>query len=131
MIKQKRKRPRVTSNNKNHVSKIWGDKGVVPIYIPTLIDDYNHWMGGVDVSDQRISYYHPSNFRCQRTWLPIFLQLLSIIRNNDFIVHREYFGKKALSHKTFTLEMIDWLMNKAKFYDNKISNTMIRSFENS
>ena len=78
-----------------------------------------------------ISYYQPSNFRCQRTWLPIFLQLLSIIRNNGFIVYREFFGKKALSHKTFTLEMIDWLMSKAKFYDNKISNTMIRSFENS
>ena len=26
--------------------------------------------------------------------------------------------------------MIDWLMNKAKFYDNKINNTMIRSFQN-
>ena len=28
------------------------------IHIPKLVDEYNHWMGGVDIVDQRIVYYH-------------------------------------------------------------------------
>ena len=114
IIKRKRKRPRVTQNNRAHVSKIWGDKGATDIYIPTLIDDYNYWMGGVDVADQRIAYYHPSNLVCQRNWIPIFIQLLSIIRNNAFIVHSKNMGKNATSHKEFTLEIISWLMLQAR-----------------
>ena len=54
MIKRKRKRPRVAKNNKRHVQKIWGDNDAAEIFIPTLIDDYNYWMGGVNVVDERI-----------------------------------------------------------------------------
>ena len=28
--------------------------------LPKVIDDYSYWMGGVDIADQRISYYHSS-----------------------------------------------------------------------
>jgi len=38
----------------------WVDNGLA-----FLIDDYNHWMGGVDVVDQQVSYYHP-NLCCRR-----------------------------------------------------------------
>ena len=112
-IKRNRKRPRVTQNNRNHVKDIWGDKGAAEIKIPTLIDDYNHWMGGVDVADQRISYYHPSKLVCLRNWIPIFLQLLSIIRNNAYIIHRSNMKKDALTHKEFTQEIVSWLMSQA------------------
>ena len=101
-IKRKRKRPRVTQNNRNHVKEIWGDKGATDIKIPTLIDDYNHWMGGVDVADQQISYYHPSKLVCYRNWIPIFIQLLSIIRNNAYIVHCSNMEKDTLTHKEFS-----------------------------
>ena len=112
-IKRKRKRPRVTQNNRNHVKEIWGDKGATDIKIPTLIDDYNHWMGGVDVADQRISYYHPSKLVCYRNWIPIFIQLLSIIRNNAYIIHCSNMEKDALTHKEFTQEIVCWLMSHA------------------
>jgi len=55
IISRKKKRPRITQKNRSHVREIWGTEGVVSISIPTLIDDYNHWIGGVDVSDQRIA----------------------------------------------------------------------------
>mmetsp|Transcript_1985 Transcript_1985/g.2831 ORF Transcript_1985/g.2831 Transcript_1985/m.2831 type:complete len:188 (+) Transcript_1985:1141-1704(+) len=70
-------------------------------------------MGGVDLADQHISYYHPSNIKCQRIWIPIFIQLLSIIRNNAFIIYQEHFGKKCESHKKFALGMISWLITQA------------------
>ena len=72
MIRRLQKRPWVTINNKNYASKIWGDKAKAQICIPTLIDGHNHWMGGVDVSDQKISHYHPTNLIYQRTRLPFF-----------------------------------------------------------
>ena len=112
-IKRMRKRPRKTQNNRNHVDRIWGENGAVEIYIPTLIDDYNYWMGGVDVADQRISYYHPSQLVCKRTWIPIFMQLLSIIRNNAYLVHRQN-SKKPLTQKKFLHHMVCWLMMKCR-----------------
>ena len=114
IVQRRRKRPRKTQNNKSHVNFIWGENGTALIHIPTLIDNYNYWMGGVDVGDQRISYYHPSNIVCQRTWVPIFIQILSIIRNNAYVVHRTNLGPKALSHKDFTYQMISWLLKKAE-----------------
>ena len=45
-ITRKKKRPRVTF----------------------LIDDYNHCVGGVNVSDYQILYYHPSKLVCYRKW---------------------------------------------------------------
>ena len=113
VIQRARRRPRKSQKNKAHVKTIWGDSGKANVYIPTLIDDYNHWMGGVDLKDQRITYYHP-NLRCYRNWIPILTQILSIIRNNAFIIHRAHFKGKALSHKKFTLAMIKHLMMKAK-----------------
>lgn len=118
MIKRLRKRPRKTEDNRRHVDKVWGDKGCVHVYIPTLIDDYNHWMGGVDMADQRISYYHP-NLRCQRTWIPMFMQIISMVRTNSYLVYSEHCKKnkkKGITHKEFTYEIITHLMTKARQY---------------
>ena len=71
-------------------------------------------MGGFDLVDQRIVYYQP-NVRCQRNWIPMFIQKMEIIRNNSYIVHKEYIkrmvskrepSKMCRNHKFFTLEMI-------------------------
>ena len=69
-IKRLRKKPRLTTTNKKHVEKVWGENRAVENFISTLIDDYNHWMGGVDLVDQQTSYYHP-NLRCVKTWVPM------------------------------------------------------------
>ena len=97
-VKTCRKRPHIMCKNSNHVKKVWGDDSKKDIYIPKLIDNYNHWMGGVDLSDQRIAYYHP-NLCSRKNWIPMFVQIMSIVRNNAYIVHREYFKNEALSHK--------------------------------
>ena len=111
-ILRKRRRPRMTDKNKAHVREVWGNEGVKKIKIPTLIDDYNHWMGGVDLADQRIAYYQP-DLRCHRNWIPMFIQILSIIRSNSYIVYRSCSVMKPMTHKQFTLEMISALMMNA------------------
>ena len=108
-----------TTTNASHVKEVWGDNGSTTTKIPTLIDDYNHWMGGVDMSDQLIAYYHP-DLQCIRTWIPMFLQLNSIIWSNSYLVYKSQFNNKprtwvnVLSHKSFTLAMIQCLLQKAK-----------------
>eukprot|EP00957_Ditylum_brightwellii_P000441 34066-Ditylum_brightwellii.AAC.1 len=63
-------------------------------------------MGGVDLIDQRISYYM-LDFRCHRNWIPMFIKLLTMIRNNCYVVHSDSSGpKKCMTHKMFTLSMI-------------------------
>ena len=65
------------------------------------------------MADQRIACYMP-NFHCQRNWVPMFIQILAIIRNNCFIVNREFYGsKRSDAHKCFTLSMIEDLVEKA------------------
>lgn len=80
-----------------------------------MIDDYNHMMGGVDLTDQRISYYHP-DLRCFRTWMPMCLQILSLIRNNSYCIHKDDENlqkqNEVLNHKVFTLGFIKSLMKK-------------------
>ena len=114
-MKRNRKRPRITNKNKNHVKKVWGDQGCVEVNISTLIVNYNHWMGGVDLSNQRIAYYHP-DMRCYRNWIPMFIQILSMVRNNCYLVYYDHYKSKAVTHKSFTLKMIDALMTESSFY---------------
>ena len=51
-------------------------------------NNYNHWMLGVDVVDQLIASYQPKLW-CQRTWMPIFLHCLDILRVNLYVLYKE------------------------------------------
>ena len=82
-----------------------------------MIDDYNHWMLGIDVSDQQISYYHP-NLRCQRNWIPMFLQTVSMTRNNIYVAHTQDVSEKERKpQRDVALEIIGVLMENAIYWD--------------
>mmetsp|Transcript_35505 Transcript_35505/g.106016 ORF Transcript_35505/g.106016 Transcript_35505/m.106016 type:complete len:126 (+) Transcript_35505:878-1255(+) len=76
-----------------------------------MVDDYNHWMGGLNLADQRIAYYAP-NLCCRRTWMPMMLQMLNIIRNNAYVVHSATVQNPAM-HKMFALDMVVFLRQRA------------------
>lgn len=48
-----RRRPRKTCTNATIVRRAFGSEARASFYIPTAIDDYNHFMGGVDIANQR------------------------------------------------------------------------------
>ena len=57
VVMKPRKKPRINEFNRKHIRLVWRDEHVVAIKIPTLINDYNHWMLDVDLVDQLIAYY--------------------------------------------------------------------------
>lgn len=112
-IKKCRRRPRTNSTNKKHVDEIWGEHPSCNVWIPVIIDDYNHFMLGVDVADQLIAYYRP-NVRCRRTWMPLMLHWLNCTRVNSFITHKGVCGKaRAFSQKIFLITWIKHMLARA------------------
>ena len=82
---------------------------VKPLSIPTCVDDYNQFMGGVDIADQYRSYY-TTQIVARRNWLPIFFWILDTALLNSFIIYRKFFNSKAedsypFSHKEFNVEV--------------------------
>lgn len=113
-ILRPRKKPRQTATNKSHLDLVWNNGPIRNIHIPRIINDYNHFMGGVDLSDQLISYYTP-NLRCRRTWMPMMIQCLQIMRVNAYIVFKhltpDNLGKNA--HKLFVLDIVTSMRSRA------------------
>ena len=105
-----RKHPRDTSSNAASVRQLYGSNEFVkPLSIPTCIDDYNQFMGGIDIADQYRSYY-TTQLIARRNWLPIFFWLLDTALLNSFIIYREFFNSRVkdscpFSHKEFNIEV--------------------------
>ena len=76
----------MNQKNKRYVEKDWGKRGKVHFWIPTIVYDYNYWMCGLYLPDQNISYYHPY-LLLHRTLLPMFTQLIFIMRRNGYICY--------------------------------------------
>ena len=83
-------------------------------------------MLGVDLADQLISYYR-SKLRCRRTWMPIFLHCLDVLRINAYILYREMNKKrgnpipKKYCHKKFVLGLIDSLITRGELAEEQDS----------
>ena len=84
-IECSRRRPRLNIVNKSRVQATWGESPRKTVAIPKIIDDYNHHMGGVDIADQRRSYYN-TQITSRRTWMPIFFWLLDTAIINSYLI---------------------------------------------
>ena len=87
-VMKPRKKSRINDSNRKHVPLVCGDDHVVTTKIPQIINNYNHWMLGVDLVDQFIVYYQPK-IRCRQTWMPLFLHGADIIRVNSYVCTRK------------------------------------------
>lgn len=118
-ITRTRRRPRKNATNRNHIDQVWGASPTRSIDIPTFIDDYNHWMLGVDKADQLIAYYRP-NVRCRRNWMPLLFHGLDVVRINSYIAITAFgWGGKQKSHKHFVSEFVKALMARAVAFETR------------
>ena len=106
-----RRKPRATTTNRQHLERVWGNTPKAPVCIPMVIDNYNHWMLGVDKWNQLRAYYR-HKLRCRRTWMPIMFHCMDGIRVNAFVAYNALV-KKKLEHKEFVMELVNSLLRKA------------------
>ena len=109
-----RKNLRVNAVNKPNLNRIWGDSFARMIKIPKVIDDYNHWMGGIDQNNQLISNYH-HQLCCKRIWMPLMLHSLDVLRVNAFLVHvgLQTDVNNRLEQKEFILSLVEIMQERA------------------
>lgn len=97
-----RRCPRTTSTNASIVRAVFNGQPRAQLKIPKLIDDYNHNMNGVDLSDQLRSYYN-TQLTVFRTWMPLFFWILDTTVVNAYRIHM--LQKGSLSHKEFRIQL--------------------------
>ena len=121
-ITRTRRRPRKNSTNRGHVELVWGASPTKEIDIPGFIDDYNHWMLGVDKADQLIAYYRP-NLRCRRNWMPLLFHALDVARINSFIAATSLgwtsTSRTSSLHKDFLGEFIKSFLARATSFETR------------
>jgi hypothetical protein len=130
-VLKNRRKPRLNEFNKQHVRLIWGDQHRKQLKIPQIINDYNHWMLGVDVVDQLIAYYRPK-IRCRRTWVPIFLHCLDILRVNSYVLYKETSynhpdvnNDTIRDHKHFLIAFVNSLIRRGNAETKKTKKMII------
>ncbi|GES85239.1 hypothetical protein RCL_jg18055.t1 [Rhizophagus clarus] len=84
-IERIRRRPRETSTNAVKVRAVFGTASKKSLPIPVVIDDYNHFMGEVDIADQLQGYYD-TQLPVRRTWMPLFFWLLDMTLINLYLI---------------------------------------------
>ena len=112
VVLKSRRRPRENPINAARIRRGWGDNHRRDIEIPQVVDFYNHKMLGVDLCDQLISYFTPK-LRCRRTWMPLMIQCLNIVRVNAYLIHKAL-AASVCSHKDFLEQMILSLLTRAQ-----------------
>jgi len=102
-----RKRPAKTSTNSALVQKAFKDQTSKTLSIPCFIDDYNHYIGGVDLANQfRESYeVHRSTLR---TWWPLFYWFVDVVCVNAYrlyLLHTKEYNKTPLTYLQFRTQL--------------------------
>jgi hypothetical protein len=84
--------------------------------IPGMVDDYNHFMNGVDVADQLWAKFTTEQ-RTHRSWLPLFYFCLDTAIINAYILYMAYWNpsitaKKKIrgTHRTFRENLVEGLL---------------------
>ena len=102
------KKPRVNAVNKANLNQIWGDSYARMIKIPKVIDDYNHWIGGVDQNNQLIANYC-HQLHCKQIWMPLMFYSLDVLYVNAYLAHfrLQTDVKDQLEQKEFILSLVE------------------------
>ncbi|XP_056242330.1 piggyBac transposable element-derived protein 4-like [Seriola aureovittata] len=92
---------------KRHVKEKDGQWRIQNIPMPTPVAEYNKYMGGVDLSDQRIQYYSVHH-KTMRWYRLLFQHFIDIAAANSYILHKELSQKKQKQPMTH-LEFMETL----------------------
>jgi hypothetical protein len=96
--------------------KVFGNKAVKTLRIPTFIFYYNLYMGGVDIADQLRSYFNTQRTH-RKTWKPLFHFLLDTVLGNSYLLSSYRCTDRRASrndgHKKFRRDLRDALFERS------------------
>jgi hypothetical protein len=92
------------------VQAVFGSESKKKLKIPKIIDNYNHYMNGIDIADQLRSYYNTQKIT-RRNWMPIFFWLLDTAIINAYQIVRTMGSMQE--QKEFRNELVWDLINFA------------------
>ena len=84
----RRRKPRATSTNATKAREPFGPTHELNLPIPSIIDDYNQYMNGVDIADHLRSNYC-TQLTSHRTWVPLFYWLLDTVIINSYRIYQQ------------------------------------------
>lgn len=82
-ITRPRKKPKKGSAGHVVAQEVFGQLWEKDLLIPHVIDNYNHYMHGVDITDQFRSYFRTER-RCKKNWKPLLYFLLDVAVVNAY-----------------------------------------------
>ncbi len=83
-----------------------------PIYKPSAIVDYTNKMGGVDLCDQLMGYYH-FLWPTVKWWWKLWVHELNMLIMNAYILHQK-FGNGKMSHSAFWEKIAHFLIETSQ-----------------
>ena len=81
-----RRKPRATSTNALVARRAFGSQHRKVLEIPTVVDDYNHFMNAVDLADRRRAAYTVHQW-ARHNWLSLFFWLLDVSLVNAHLLY--------------------------------------------
>ena len=81
-----------------------------PVYKPKAILDYCNKMGGVDLSDQLMNYYHFLR-RSHKWWRKLWGHLFNMVLLNAYVLNKTFGQKRNLTHHEYRYIIAATLMN--------------------
>jgi hypothetical protein len=117
-----RKRPAKTSTNRRIVRRVFGSNYAKELQIPCFINDYNHYMGGVDLANQFREAYETHKPTC-RTWWPLFYWLIDVACINAYRLYQLSTSGRLLTHLQFRTELYYKLLSystRAKLHSLRV-----------
>jgi hypothetical protein len=93
-----------------------------PIYKPSAVVEYCHEMGGVDLTDQLLEYYHFLRRSC-KWWRKLWVHIFNMVILNAFILNKSFGWKKHLSQTEYRYIIAMTLLDHTPLVDDP-SNSM-------
>ena len=106
------KRPVAMITNCHDTRCVISDKGKT---IPSCVNEYNKYMGGVDKFDQMIKYY-PIKRKTNRWPNRFTMHILQILIHNAYVLYIEYCPGQKLDYFDFHCKFIEYLIKDDEFY---------------
>ncbi|VVD01493.1 unnamed protein product [Leptidea sinapis] len=94
----------------------------VPMEKPIAVQEYNQYMGGVDLKDQKLSMFPFERKTCLKWYIKVFRRLFNTSLLNAYIIYTKGPLHRLCSHREFRQKVAEGLL--ARFGSNKVHNPL-------